>query len=398
MPADASATAESAPYGAVIDAIVGRREEQQDNGLLAGVRLPRRSEALLMLVADGMGGHVGGAVASAMAVEAFQQAFFARASDPLGARLRHALRSANAALAARIEQAPDLAGMGCTLVAVVLHGHKATWISVGDTILSSFDRGGLRRLNEDHSVGGLLDRRAERGEISREEALGSPQRHMLRSALTGDDIALIDEGQAHLGPGALLFAASDGILTLSPARLAELAAGASPKVFVRAVLDAIGEDMPSDQDNTTVAAAAVPGRQPAHPGKAVRWIRRLLGAGLFVLVLAGLGVLGYALLGSERRSPPKAPEPVATPGKAGSTSGPPRPARPRVEPLPFARRIRLPPPLLEPAAPSRPVVHPPAGVKARTAKAPAKPAAAADPIQQILDKTPPPSSSPAAGR
>ena len=76
--------------------------------------------------------------------------------------------------------------MPCSALTVV------EWVSVGDSPLMLFRRGEIALLNEDHSLAPELDRLAEIGSITEDEAKRDPRRHMLRSAITGDEIELVD--------------------------------------------------------------------------------------------------------------------------------------------------------------------------------------------------------------
>jgi hypothetical protein len=158
-----------------------------------------------------------------------------------------------------------------------------------------WSRQGLRRMNADHSLGGLLDERAGRGEISRADARANPHRHVLRAAVTGERMALIDQDQAVLAPGDLVLVATDGVLTLPDERLGELLAEArAPSAAVSAVLDAITQDMPEDQDTATVAVIRIPGER-APDGRGRRLARALALLLVFALAIAALGVLSCAL-------------------------------------------------------------------------------------------------------
>ena len=100
---------------------------------------------VLMILADGMGGHQGGAVASRLAVETFAEAFEA-AEGSVAARLRASLDAANAAVGRRADDDADCWGMGCTLVAcVVTRDESAHWVSVGDSPLWLLRGSGRRR-------------------------------------------------------------------------------------------------------------------------------------------------------------------------------------------------------------------------------------------------------------
>lgn len=306
------------PYEAHADLIIGRRAEQQDCLALHALPSGKGAGDLLIVVADGMGGHVGGAVASALAVNAFIATFDASDSLPVGQRLDRALDAANAAIGTEIAARPELRGMGCTLVAAVQTGRNLYWISVGDTLLLEIRNGQVERLNADHSLAPLLDAQAQRGEITLEEARKSEQRHMLRSALTGGRVALTDQGETVLSGASLLVAATDGLHTLDDPKIGELAAvSASPAQFIAAALAAIGQDMPADQDNTALAATRVPGSVtrrldgPSDQPLGSARKRRLAG---FALLLLGVLVGSMALLLSgwlDSDPQPSSSQPVA---------------------------------------------------------------------------------------
>lgn len=250
----------SLPYEAFADLIIGARQEQQDSVRLLKMPCSNGPDELLMIVADGMGGHEGGAVASSVAVDAFEQAMIRNLVGDVSKRLALALEEANAAIRDAIWGNSELRGMGCTLVAVLLRGRQVQWISVGDSVLAEINEDGVHRLNADHSFAPLLDAQVARREITAQEAAASQQRHVLRSALTGGQIALIDEGCRGLTAGALVVAASDGVHTLQDSSLAEASRNArSPEMFVASVLAKITTSMESDQDNTAIAAARIPG-------------------------------------------------------------------------------------------------------------------------------------------
>ena len=103
----------------------GARPYQEDSWALK--RLGDGS--LLAVVADGMGGHAGGAVASKLAVEAFVHAL------EQGGGLADGLQDANGAVRKGAVDKPDLSGMGATLVAAQVRGDEVRWISVGDSPL-----------------------------------------------------------------------------------------------------------------------------------------------------------------------------------------------------------------------------------------------------------------------
>jgi protein phosphatase len=232
-----------------IRASQGGRRYQED-----AAAVHRSEGGLVAVLADGMGGHAGGAVASETASTVFLEAF-ARSSGETRLRLATALDDANTALAARAALSPDLTGMGCTLVGTAFGPEGLDWISVGDSPLYLVRGARIARLNEDHSLAPEIDRMAEIGRLSWEEARSHPRRHVLRSALTGAEIDMVDWAEAPLvlEPGDVVILASDGIHTLPEADIARLAApDSTPDAIAGALLEAVAAAGDPHQDNTTV--------------------------------------------------------------------------------------------------------------------------------------------------
>lgn len=215
----------------------GARPYQEDSWALRTLA----DGALLAVLADGMGGHAGGAVASRLAVGAFLMAMES------GHSLRDALDAANSAVGEAARRDSALDNMGTTLVAAVVQGNEVRWISVGDSPFYLATRGQIERLNADHSMVPQIEALAERGIITPEEAAHHPGRHTLREAVMGNPLTLIDEGRRGLGPGDRLLVCSDGIETLEAAEIARQA----PKP-VQALIDAVLAVGALGQDNVTV--------------------------------------------------------------------------------------------------------------------------------------------------
>ncbi|MDE0334337.1 MAG: serine/threonine-protein phosphatase [Defluviicoccus sp.] len=200
--------------------------------------------ALLMVLADGMGGHAGGAEASRIAVDAFLRGF-PGARGTVEARLRGCLAAAVSELRAREAGDRRLRGMGTTIVAA-LHDRRGTdWLSVGDSPMWLFAGGALLRLNADHSMAPLLA----------EAARSDPRRHMLRSAVTARAPELVDCGYRHgrLLPGEFLLIASDGIETLTEEEIAGhlRAAEGGVEAAADALMDGVRAAAGPHQDNAT---------------------------------------------------------------------------------------------------------------------------------------------------
>lgn len=211
---------------------------------------------LVAVLADGMGGHAGGALASEATCAAFLEGFEARAGVVVD-RLARGLEAANRAVADKVAAEPWLAGMGATLVGAAFGEAGLEWVSVGDSPMYLWRRGEIAVVNEDHSLAPVLDRLVAEGRLSAADARTDPRRHHLRSAVTGEEIDLVDTSRKALAlePGDCVILASDGIHTLSEARIAEIvtnriARGAGS--VAELLMDSVAEARDPLQDNTTV--------------------------------------------------------------------------------------------------------------------------------------------------
>jgi protein phosphatase len=136
----------------------------------------------LYVVADGMGGHRAGQVASQLAAEGAIRAIEALqgASVSLAERLRHAVSCANREIFTAAQARPELSGMGTTFVGMLFGGERLALAHVGDSRAYLLRQGRLRPLTDDHSIVGELLRRHE---ISAADAAQHPHRHVLTRAL-----------------------------------------------------------------------------------------------------------------------------------------------------------------------------------------------------------------------
>ena len=239
--------------------IDGARDYQEDAFLITHLTDANGRPGAFVIVADGMGGHNAGNLASNMAVQAFNRHVSANyPSENPAEVLKEAVTKANDSIKETISETPALQGMGCTMVAAILEQDKITWASVGDSHLYLIRANELKKINADHSYGGFLDRM---------EAAGSPidpeptlSRNMLMSAITGEDINEIDvpETPLDLAAGDRVLICSDGLDTLSFDDIIQFSDWSeSPKDLVNALMQAVqNADMPR-QDNTTVIAINV---------------------------------------------------------------------------------------------------------------------------------------------
>lgn len=232
------------------DQILGARSNQQDSfSILAG------EDILVLVLADGMGGYTGGELASRAAVEGCLRAFERKSGLP-GERMKAAVTAANEQVWSARKKRGEDDEMGTTLVAVWIGEDGLRWVSVGDSLLLLIREEKMFLLNELHQYSAELERMADEGIISREEALSHPARHSLTSALMGKEVPLVDlrEECFPLFPGDRVLVASDGVGpyldSLGPAGMRYLSM-LSAEELVRSVLDGINRDGAPNQDNAT---------------------------------------------------------------------------------------------------------------------------------------------------
>ena len=151
----------------------------------------RVADAHVIVVADGMGGHAGGKVASRVAVESVRDLFLAAdlAATPIFDLIGLAIKSANAAIRAGSAADPKLKGMGATCVLVVVRDGMLYHSHLGDCRLYFFRGGGLQRLTKDHTV---VQRLVDGGIISAEEAKIHPEKNIVSRALGGREEPELD--------------------------------------------------------------------------------------------------------------------------------------------------------------------------------------------------------------
>lgn len=237
----------------------GRRNYQEDYHSIA---ILDDQDANLIIVADGMGGHAAGDVASRSAVEAFQREFKDGIESPLRTQLNRALFRANNALKDQLEQNPDYSGMGCTLIGAVFRPGSLRWVSVGDSIIYLVRDGKVMRINADHSLAPQIDAQVLSGDMTEDEARNHPDRSALVSALMGKKMSLVDlpEEELALQEGDWVILASDGIETLEPGEVAGLVeqnSAVRASDMVHLLMQAVLDCNTPDQDNVTIAAVKI---------------------------------------------------------------------------------------------------------------------------------------------
>jgi len=196
-------------------------------------------EHQMFVVADGMGGHSHGEIASRIAVQAIRDQLATQperlpvSSPPKhAARLRDAIRLAHERVLAAIRQDGSLHGMGTTVVGMLLDGESVAVAHVGDSRAYRLRDGKLELLTQDHT---WVNEQVVAGFLSEEQARVHPLKNVVTRALGGDADVEVDVREWKVLPGDLYMLCSDGLTTMlsdaeilerlrAPARLEELCA------------------------------------------------------------------------------------------------------------------------------------------------------------------------------
>jgi protein phosphatase len=225
----------------------------------------------LLVVADGMGGHNSGEVASDIAISTIRD--FARRMiggaksmlpeggspglTPRGRQLEYFVKTANTMIYEKGRAFPKDAGMGTTVVAALVDAKSLTVAHVGDSRLYLWRRGGLEQLTADHS---LVGEQVRRGQISAEQAARSNLQNILTRALGAEGDVQVDVGEHPLLPGDVVLLATDGLSKMVPDD--EVAKVIEAEADPQAITDALIEKARAagGVDNVTVIVARVPAR------------------------------------------------------------------------------------------------------------------------------------------
>ncbi len=200
---------------------VGRKRRHNEDAYLLD------EERGLFVVADGMGGHAAGEVASRITVESIQEYIAAteeehESSWPFGFnsrvslegnRLTTAVEKANEKVMRAVQNRPELKGMGTTVVAALFDADRATLVHVGDSRAYLFRDGELRRLTDDHS---WVQEQVNAGILSEDEAKSHPLKNVVTRALGGAAHVSVDLIEVPVRAGDRYLLCSDGLTGMLP--------------------------------------------------------------------------------------------------------------------------------------------------------------------------------------
>jgi len=217
----------------------GQRRRRNEDAVLVRSKKESSGKAgpiYLLAVADGVGGSVGGSIASREAVRALADCFVQdRTSDPQ-ALLRDGLRGANARIRRLADRQARLQGMCSTLVAAIVAKRRAWVANVGDSRAYFMRNGQIGRLTQDHT---WVAEQVKAGQMTEEEAMSSPNRNIITRCVGSKDTLSIDlVAPLNLRPGDILLLCSDGLTGIvSEAEIASACLKSSPAVAAQELVD-----------------------------------------------------------------------------------------------------------------------------------------------------------------
>ena len=236
---------------------------------LAGPKASLAARGALFAVADGMGGHARGEVASRLAVEVLFTTFYTAPGEP-AERFRRAMITANTAVRrAGILAAPEKAGenadaaplppMGTTLVAALV---LETWVlfgNVGDSRAYLLQNGNLEQVSRDHTY---FAEEIRRGLVTEEAAALLPFRHLITRSMGARDEIEVDLFWRPWPAGSTLLLATDGLHgVVDELNMATILASQLPAVAVRHLVDAANEAGGPDNVTALVVRSVPPAPQ-----------------------------------------------------------------------------------------------------------------------------------------
>jgi protein phosphatase len=215
----------------------------------------RGQKGFIFIVADGMGGHRGGEIASRLAVETVIAAYYASEETDTVEALAGSYREANRAIIERSHSEVDLFGMGTTCTTMVVKDGEAFFAHVGDSRAYVLRDDHIKQLTEDHSLVGEMVRS---GILSNEDAQRHPKRNVItRSLGTQEEIAAdFPESPYVISEGDVFLLCSDGLTSLiDDGEVGNILRSHDPKEACRALVDSANNK--GGKDNITVQVIKV---------------------------------------------------------------------------------------------------------------------------------------------
>ncbi len=243
---------------------VGRRRDSNEDNMTRYV--PKDSKIMerkgaIFVVADGMGGHAAGEVASEIAVEAIREEYYEAESDGVIEGLQHAIKQANRVIYERATEQAGRAGMGTTCVAVVTRGPLAYIANVGDSRVYLIRDGQMRQLTNDHS---WVAEQVRAGMLTDEQARTHAHRNVITRALGTQAEVEPDLFVEVLQEGDRLLLCTDGLSgPVSDPEMNRIISSSPPQEAVRALIAQANEQ--GGPDNITAVLIHVQEVPPVPP-------------------------------------------------------------------------------------------------------------------------------------
>lgn len=248
----------------------GGRDYQEDAIV---TDFPFGADTGLVVLADGMGGHAAGDVASKIVVTEvysdlkFLSATFTQNEKHIPEMLTKAAAGANQSVREHVMDNPATRGMGATLVATVFVENRFYWMSIGDSPLYHFRGGKMRQLNEDHSMAPQIEFMVKSGLLDAEAGKNHPDRNCLTSVILGDRVAKSD---CPLTPfemqvGDIVVVSSDGLQYLEEPQIQKVLNRYRRRKSAEIagyLLDAIEKLADPDQDNISFSVIKLNHNKP----------------------------------------------------------------------------------------------------------------------------------------
>lgn len=202
------------------------RQGNEDSGYAGGH---------MLVVADGMGGHAAGELASSTAIATFAELDMRPPGDEVLSALADAVEDAHEELSRIIAESPDFSGMGTTVTAMSWEGDRVAIAHVGDSRAYLLREQRLIQLTKDHSFVQTL---VDSGKITQEEAAVHDKRNLLTKALDGMNPVEPDLSMREVRAGDRFLLCSDGLSgVLTPAEIQELLSKSDPTGAVTALVE-----------------------------------------------------------------------------------------------------------------------------------------------------------------
>ena len=255
----------------VASAICQGGRDYQEDAIITD--FPFGADSGVVVLADGMGGHAAGDVASKIVVTEvfselkFESANFSDFEGEIPRFLSESAANANSYMREHVRSHPETRGMGATLVSVVLVENRMYWMSIGDSPLYHYRNGKMQQLNEDHSMAPQIDFMVKQGLIDEEAGKNHPDRNCLTSVILGDRVAKSDcpKTPYELEVGDIVVVSSDGLQYLEDPKIQKVLHRYRRKKAAEIagyLLEAIEALADPDQDNCTFSVIKLNHNKP----------------------------------------------------------------------------------------------------------------------------------------